>query len=35
MQTSELEADDINRIRPKYIANGDILIPIEEIDSKR
>jgi hypothetical protein len=28
----ELQADDTNRNRPKYIANGDILMPIEEIE---
>jgi len=30
VQGSELLQDDTNRNKPKYIANGDILIPVEE-----
>ncbi len=32
VQPSELQKDDIDRSKPKYIAHGDILIPIEEIE---
>jgi hypothetical protein len=32
VQTSELQQDDNNRNKPKYIAHGDILIPREEIE---